>query len=382
MIRTAKRLIPQRILIINPFGIGDVLFTTPLIRAVRRAFPESRLGYLCNRRTEHILRTSPQLDELYVYEKDELVQLWRTSPWDAFHQFSGLLRKIWHGGFDVVIDLSLGERYGFILKLLGVRRRVGFDYRRRGRFLTERMPIDGYHDVHVIEYYRKFLRFIGIRLVDASTELCVSAEDDRWARQWLREHQLDNIDQHLLVGMVPAGGVSWGVSAPFRRWSIDGFAAVGDALVKHYGATLILFGEPSDTSICKTVARLMKHPAIDLSGQTTLGQFVSLLAHLGLVICNDGGPLHLAVSQRVRTVSIFGPVDPNVYGPHPRSAEHQVVFREGLPCRPCYHQFKLPPCPYERACLTKIEPEEVLEACAALLSDRRAITAASSTHPL
>ena len=111
-----------------------------------------------------------------------------------------------------------------------------------------------------------------------------------------------------------------------------------------------------------------RHPVIDLSGQTTLEQFVALLARLELVICNDGGPLHLAVSQRVKTVSIFGPVDPAVYGPHTQEPEwHRVVCQPHLLCRPCYHQFRLPPCPYERACLTTIEPTQVLEACVSLL---------------
>jgi len=119
--------------------------------------------------------------------------------------------------------------------------------------------------------------------------------------------------------------------------------------------------------VCRAVARLMKSPTIDLGGQTTLGQFVSLLARLKLVICNDGGPLHLAVSQGVPTVSVFGPVDPRVYGPYPPSPHHVAVYREELPCRPCYRQFKLPPCPYERACLTTLGPEEVIEACRVLL---------------
>ena len=85
------------------------------------------------------------------------------------------------------------------------------------------------------------------------------------------------------------------------------------------------------------------------------------------MIANDGGPLHIAASQQVPTVSIFGPVDPDVYGPYPPSPRHQVVYHEALPCRPCYHQFKLPPCPYERACLTGIEPRDVLEACERIL---------------
>ena len=370
---------PLRILIVNPFGIGDVLFSTPLIRAVHHAFPTSRIGYLCNRRTERILRENPFLDDVFVYEKDEMVNLWRRSWWRGLRHLGGLVRQLRQARFHLVIDLSLGERYSFILKSLGVPRLVGFNYRGRGKFLTESFPIEGYHGDHVVEYYRKLLRFLGIRLTDASLDLPVAYADACWADQYLAE--LGAADGGLLVGMVPAGGVSWGVDAPFRRWSFEGFAAVGDALIERYGARVLLFGEASDKPLCATVAGFMKHPVIDLSGETTLGQFVSLLGWMDLVICNDGGPLHLAVSQGVKTVSVFGPVDPNVYGPYGASAgRHRVIYREGLPCRPCYHQFKLPPCPYERACLTTIAPEEVLAACEEALEPRGVRANAERRH--
>ena len=141
--------------------------------------------------------------------------------------------------------------------------------------------------------------------------------------------------------------------------------------MERYGARVILFGEAADGPLCRSVARMMTRPAIDLSGQTTLGQFVSLLGRLGLVVCNDGGPLHLAVSQGVRTVSIFGPVDPVVYGPYGPSSRHRVVTKP-LPCRPCYHQFKLPPCPYNRACLNELSVEEVLAVVQEALQERGA----------
>lgn len=364
-VRRARSTSP-RILIINPFGIGDVLFSTPLVRAVRQAFPKSRLGYVGNRRTESILRTNTWLDEVFIYEKDELVQLWRTDRVRCLARVGDLLRRVRGARFDLAIDLSLGERYGFLLKWLGVRRRFGFNYRRRGRFLTEALPIDGYHDRHVVEYYCQLLSWMGIRLDQAALELPIAEADRRWADEWIRAHQVDA--GRPLVGIVPAGGVSWGIDAPFRRWSCEGFAAVGDALAQRHGARILLFGETADSTTCRTVARLMRSPVIDVSGQTTLGQFVSLLGRLALVICNDGGPLHLAVTQGVKTVSIFGPVDPKVYGPYPPSdRRHWVVCQAHLPCRPCYHNFRLPPCPYERACLTTISPAEVIEACEGLL---------------
>ena len=93
-------LAPERVLIINPFGIGDVIFTTPLIRAMRRAFPQSRLTFLCNRRTEGILSHDVHLDELIVYEKDELVSAWRRSWREGAVSLWTILQQIRRGRFD------------------------------------------------------------------------------------------------------------------------------------------------------------------------------------------------------------------------------------------------------------------------------------------
>lgn len=358
---------PKRILVVNPFGIGDVLFSTPVIQTLRHAFPESYIGYLCNRRTEQVLRHNPHVNMLFVYEKDKAVQLWRRSRWQGARYIVSLLRQIQAQHFDLVFDLSLGERYSFLLRLLGSRRIVGFNYRSRGRFLTESLPIDGYHDQHVVAYYAQLLQYLGVRPHEANLELHTAAVDQTWAKARLAQQGLQ--DHPILIGIVPGGGVSWGVGAPFRRWYPADFAAVANALVKQHGAQIVLFGEAADMTTCRQVAQAMCQPPWDLSGQTTLGQFVSLLGQLRLVICNDGGPLHLAVSQRVPTISLFGPVDPRVYGPYPPTdARHRVIYRQELRCRPCYHQFRLPPCPYERACLTTIEAGEVIQACAELLA--------------
>jgi lipopolysaccharide heptosyltransferase II len=359
---------PQRILIVNPFGIGDVLFSTPLVSAVRKAFPHSFLGYLCNRRTEPVLKTNPHVDEVFVYEKDDAIRLWRRAPLRGLAYLGQLLSEIRRRRFDLAIDLSLGERYSFLLRLLGVPRRVGFNYKARGRFLSEAFDIEGYHGRHIVDFYWELLAWLGVRGSHERLEFQPSDTDHHWARQWLAAHQLDR--HRPRVGIIPAGGVSWGSGAPFRRWGAAGFAAVADALQERFQAHILLFGEAADRQTCQEVAQQMKGLAVDVSGQTNLGGFVSLLSELDLVICNDGGPLHLAVSQQVRTVSLFGPVDPVVYGPYPMTnPRHRVVCRMELACRPCYHQFRLPPCPYERACLTTIDAAEVIEACVALLTE-------------
>ena len=356
---------PRRILIVNPFGIGDVLFSTPLIRAVRRAFPEAYLAYLCNRRTEEILRRNPHLNELFIYEKDELVALWKWSKRSALAAVVSLLRGIRRKRFEVAIDLSLGERYSWFLFLLGVPRRIGFEFRRRGRFLTHRSVIEGYFGQHVVEYYAQFLRQVGVIMLEREMELPTSERDRDVAERELAQYGVQRGQR--VVGLIPAGGISWGGHAHFRRWPKEGYVRVGTTLRDRYGATILIFGEPADRDICTEIAGAIGASAVNLVGQTTLGQFVNLVGRCDLVVSSDGGPVHIAASQGVRTVSIFGPVDPDVYGPYPRSAQHQVVHRDDLPCRPCYHRFRLPPCPYERACLRELDPDLVLSACEASL---------------
>jgi len=174
----------------------------------------------------------------------------------------------------VVIDLSLGPRYAFILRLLGITQLFGFNYKKRGRFLSASLPIDGYHKKHVIAYMQNLLAFIGIRMLEPYSKLHVSQETKGWAGNWIREHIKEGSGP--IVGMIPAGGVSWGNHASFRRWSYHGFAEVADHLVASAKATILFFGEPSDAGACATVKGYMQHTSIDVSGKTNLEQFVAL----------------------------------------------------------------------------------------------------------
>ncbi len=360
---------PRTLVIINPFGIGDVLFSTPLVAAVRRAFPAARLVYLCNRRTEDILRHNPHINAMLVFEKDAYRALWRASRWRWILAVQDLIRRVAHEHCDMAIDLSLSDRYSGLLMMLGVPQRVGFNYRGRGRFLTHQVDIAGYQDKHVVDYYRDLLRSLQIPMGEGRLELFITADGRAQARQRLAAAVVG--PDEFVVGIVPGGGTSWGVDSAFRRWRVDRFAQVGDVLHERYGARVVLFGERSDVPICQELSRLMRRRPIDLSGTTTLMQFIHLVARCHLLVCNDGGPLHIAVSLGVRTVSVFGPVSPRVYGPYPPGPRHAVVTKD-LTCRPCYQHFKLPPCPYDRACLETLEAEPVIAAVHAQLQQVRA----------
>jgi lipopolysaccharide heptosyltransferase II len=351
-------------LIINPFGIGDVLFTTPVIESIKEGGRDRKIGYLCNRRTEPLLRANPNVSRVFVYEKDELRQLWKASKLKFISEMLSFISGIRRENFGTAIDLSLNREYGFMCILAGIKTRIGFNYRNRGIYLTKKIDIEGYSGKHIIEHYLKLLELAGIEPSGKDVRLYIPDADMKWARDFL---MLNNIpEDRILVGLAPAGGASWGKDARVKHWRIDGFAEVADRIADSFGARIMLFGSPTEAKACETMASVMRNSPINVCGKTSLMQAAALLSRCRLVIANDGGLLHLAAAAGAGTVGIFGPVDEKVYGQYPGGPAHRTV-REEVSCRPCYVNFRMKDCP-DRICLSRIEPDRVFREASEVIS--------------
>jgi len=357
----------KKVLIINPFGIGDVIFSTPLIEALKKNYPDSFIGYVCNKRVYDVIRSNPNLNKIYVHEKDDYRAVWQSSKLECIKRILSFSRSIIKEKFDLAIDLSLGYQFGLLLKLIGIRNRIGFNYRNRGRFLTRKIDIDGFNDKHVIEYNLDLLTLLGIDPGDyrVCPKIYLVKRDSVWADDFLKNNGISEKD--MIVGVIPGCGASWGQDAKYRRWDKAAFASVADSVIERYGAKVVLFGSRREIEICEDVRKMMKHEAVIACGKTSLRDFLGLLRRCKVVVTNDGGPLHMAVAIGVKTVSIFGPVDEKIYGPYPLNSSHIVISKTDLPCRPCYKKFKHNICE-DRTCLNSIMPEDVLDAVHKLLS--------------
>ena len=357
----------KKILIVNPFGIGDVLFSTPLVSALRAKYPSAYIGYLCNKRTEPILITNSNINEVFVYEKDELKRLWSQSKPEGLKLFMRLLLKARSRRFDILIDLSLGHQYSLIASLIGIRQRVGFNYKNRGRFLTQKIDTEGYGSKHIVDYYLSLLQFLGTEPPHAARlQFDIKSSDEKWADNFLRSHNIGK--DNVIIGVVPGGGTSWGEKAAYKHWGEDKFTKLIDRLTEELSAKIILFGSKEEQDKCNRIIKLSKHSPVSACGAAQLSEFAALTKYCNLIIANDGGPLHVAVSQRVPTVSLFGPVDDAVYGPYP-VGEDNIVIKEQLDCRPCYKKFKIPEC-NNRICLEKIGLDDVFSAAGRIIRSR------------
>ena len=353
----------KNIIIFNPFGIGDVIFSTPLIEALNHEYRDAKITYICNKRVRCMLQNNPYLKEILVFEKDDFRNLAKKSRIKLIAKFFGFLKKIRVIKADLMIDLSLNYQASFIMKLLGVPMRIGFNYRNRGKFLTDKLDLKGFENKHVVLYYLDLLKLLDIRYRDIFPKTFTSSTCDEWAERFIIESDLDN---RFLVGIVPGGGRSWGEHARYRRWPASNFAHIADELINKFKVKVILFGGNREASLCSDIESLMTNTVVNMGGKTDIGQFMALIRKCRFILCNEGGPLHVAVALGVPSISIFGPVDEKVYGPFSYDMSRHIVVTDDIRCRPCYSRFKHKKCePLD--CLNNISEGKILDSIDALM---------------
>ncbi len=359
-----KELNPKKILIINTFGIGDVLFSTPFVSNLRAHFPNSFIGYIANIRSAPILKDNKKIDKVFVYERDDFLAVYKKSKLGFILEVGKFLNEVKKEDFDVVFDFSLNSSANFLMWWIGIKHRIGFNYKNRSPFLTYKVPFTGFEDKHVADYYLDLLTELGIKVLPAGLEVFVPEEDHFWVDQFLKQNGISS--EQRIVGVIPGGGASWGKEARFRRWDPEKFVKLVDKIIEKSDQPIILMGDKFEESICDSILKGVKRgKIIKACGKTTLTQFIALLKRCQCVVVNDGGPLHLAVAAGTRTLSLFGPVDENVYGPYGSEDQHRVVKSDVL-CRPCYRKFKMTNCEHI-SCMKNIEVEDILPKLEGLL---------------
>ncbi|MCM8795343.1 MAG: glycosyltransferase family 9 protein, partial [Candidatus Omnitrophica bacterium] len=292
----------KKFLIINPFGIGDVLFTTPVIRAIKEAYPDSFMAYWCNLRVKDVLKDNPHIDKIWSLSRGDIKKIFKQSKWKGLTTSLDLLQQLRKAEFDICFDFSLDWRYGLLTKLAGIKKRVGFNYKKRGRFLTEKIDIDGYNDKHVVDYYLDLLKIIDIIPKHKNLDLFISEEQRGHAKGVLAN--LGVTESELLFAIAPGGGASWGKDAYLKHWPQEKFAQLVDRLSDDFIAKILILGDTQEKEIAKEIlARIKnKNRVIDLVGKISLEELVAIINYLEILITNDAGPLHIAVALNKKSV--------------------------------------------------------------------------------
>ena len=334
----------KRILIVNVNWVGDVIFSTPFIRAVREAYPDAHIACLLHPRCSQMLESNRRLDEIICYDEEgshkSLIGKWR------------LIQELRKKNFDMAFLLHRSFTKALITYLAGVKERIGYPTKSRGWILTKAVE-EPDEELHKVEYFLNIARAAGIRPEDTSYEFFVEDAGREYIAGLLHRSGVAASDR--VVVLCPGG--NWDP----KRWAPENFAKLGDLLVQKFGARVVLAAAKKDTLLAEEIENMMKAPAVIAAGRTSLKELGALLERASLVIANDTGPMHIAVAVGAKTIALFGPTSPAITGPYGKG-EYAVISRHEKCEVPCYDVTCT-----DNACMQAITVEDVLKAATEML---------------
>ncbi len=335
----------KRILIVNVNWIGDTLFSTPFIRAVRKTHPDSHIACLTHPRCSEILELNPRLDEIIIYDEDA-----------AHRSLSGKLRLILilrKKKFDTAFILHRSFTKALIIYLAGIKERIGYPTKRRA-FLLTKMVEPPSEDVHKVEYFLHLAQASGIIPANRSYEFFINDAHRIFIRDLLRGEGISEKDK--IIVLCPGG--NWDP----KRWPKENFAGLADILSEKCPARIVISGAKKDIALACDIQKTMKTRAVVTAGKTTLKELAALLERASLVIANDTGPMHLAVAMKAKTIALFGPTSPELTGPYGEGIYKVISKHTGCDI-PCYDFTCV-----DNRCMAAIGVDEVVRVAEEMLS--------------
>ena len=348
----------MNILLLRLRLIGDVVFTTPIPRALKRAYPGARISYVVEEGAAPVVATNTSIDDLIVVRRGR--GLWRVADDLA------LAARLRRARFDLVIDLHGGPRSSLLAFATGARQRVGYAIQGRSWMYTTTVerPRELRARHSVVNQWDLLEAIPGWAGGAADprrdpVQMPLDPAADAQMEGRLRKAGVTP-DHELVVVHVSAGN-------PFRRWPEPAFTQLLVNLArKGPDRRIIVSSGPSDRQATDRITAAASNALgseadrIVKFGEFDLAEFRALIGRSRLFVGGDTGPLHIAATTRTPVVGLYGPTLPARSAPW-RDPDIPTMSLEvaGLACRPCEQR----ECePGDFRCLTTLRPEDVISA--------------------
>ena len=345
--------LPERIAVFRALQLGDMLCSVPALRALRAHTPHARITLVGLPWAQSFVeRFRAYVDDLLVFPGyPGYPELEGTIP--AFLDFLNTARE---KRFDLAIQLhGSGELTNRIVRLLEAKKTAGFvaqlDPRLRG---DDMVAVPWPDDVNEIHRYTAMMEAIGVPLQGDHLELPLDWTDWELYEDVVTRHRLP--EGHFVV-------IHPGARLLSRRWPLERFAAVGNALARD-GWQLVVTGSPAESRITYDLVSRLPKGTHDLTGQTSLGSMAALISRSALLVCNDTGVSHIAAAMKAPSVVVASGSDVKRW--RPLDAEHHPVMWHDVPCRPCAFDA----CPVGHHCALGVSADAVIAEARRLLSTR------------
>ncbi|MBI4548403.1 MAG: glycosyltransferase family 9 protein [Ignavibacteriae bacterium] len=342
----------EKILIIRFSSIGDIVLASPLIRALRSAYPTSQIDFLVKKEYAELVQFNPHLTSVIVLtssEKEEIKALKAT------------IRNI---HYDLLIDLHHSLRSFYIRLFSGVRHVRTVNKRVIARFFLVNFKWNFYRNVvSVADRYLKTVEQLGVRDDGKGLELFIPEETTSSMDAIMSKYKLDRYE--TILGIAPMANHAT------KRWLPERFVEFGVRSSKNHRTKIFIFGNHKESDFCGDIAQLINTQtgsaiAESLAGKLSLLETAAAIDFCDLVVSNDTGIMHLAAARKKKVVAIFGSTV-REFGFYPYGTDSIVLEQSGLPCRPCSHIGR-ERCPKGHfRCMKDILADDVIEATKRLL---------------
>ena len=340
---------PRSILIIESWGIGDLVMMSSVLKPLREHHPQARISLLAKDTARELFACSPYIDDFIVFD----------FPWTRFRRKYAFWSWDWKGllatisilrqrNFDFILDARGDIRNNLLSFLIHGNRRLGYDWTGGGYFLTDAIKLNQ-ENLHRVDAWLNLLDYIGICVEKLKPDIFVSKEEEIGAIDFLFKNGIKNGE--LLIGIHP------GAQIKSRCWPIGRFAELAESLRNKLKAKIIVFVEPGGYGKDIPIKGEFLKARLPLRG------IIGLIKQLDLLICNDSGAMHIASAVDTRTLSIFGPGAIERIGPY--GSGNTLLFKAGVNCRPCFDYCKFS----KPVCLENISVEMATEAAEKIITD-------------
>jgi len=303
----------QKILFIRIDRIGDLVLSTPALRAVKQAFPHAQLIVLASHTCCSVLVNNPYVDQVIVY--------------DHRQKLGGklrCLRELRKHKFDLAIDpySDYEIRTALIALLSAARIRVGYVSYGREAFLNLKVSSPK-ENKSFVDITLDVLKPLGIDAKSINPEIILSEDEDLWSQKWLKDQG---------IGSKPIIGIHPGAYYESQRWPIESFAKLVNQIQDNLEVDVVIFGSQGDKNLVDRICSLINSKVLTYVGND-LRCFAALVSHCCILICNNSGPLHVAVAMNIPTISFMGPTNKDKW--MPIGNIHKVLRIDDLSCIGC-----------------------------------------------
>lgn len=337
----------KKILVTFLMHLGDLTLTTPFIHALRKAAPDSHITFLADEKLKDVVLHNPYLDEVITIDKK--------GRDNSILALMACARKLSGMNFDVLINLHPNERCSFICALTKCKVKAGTTHTIFKPMWDVFTPLN--RKIHAADMYLDVLTQLGVKNLEHNgLEIFPSDEHFKNAEEFWRNHGVFGSDKLI--------GFNIGSAVVTKRWAPERFAQVADHFAEK-GYKPVFFGGTMDEEMVQGAISFMKTTPVVATGSFTIGTLAAAMGRCSLIITNDSGPMHVAISQKVPIVAMYGPSSPKLYGPYTKDA---TIVTAQPPCLGCASGMKHK-CD-DMQCMTRLYVEQVIEAAEKMLAEK------------